>query len=491
MLTFDPRRKAPRQAAPAGTSQLGRLAGRSPEADIADATGHPAFDFGRIRIHSDAQAAASAASLNADAYARGTDIIFGAGRYRPDLPSGRQLLMHEMAHVVQQQNPGPYASKGALEQEADRAAADAARGRAPQVRLAAPPAQAQCQKKSWTTGDVFVDATASNQIQTKGGLFSGNDQAHVNVSSSGKLAYDASHTTPEDPFRWSKLKDIIDSGHVKIFGVSNATKFKVQEVPGQPPVDRSLVEIGLMQGDLSTAGIFLKAGDSSPDPVYDMIYYDKDMGVGALTHELFGHGWLSLKGAPWVHPPAGTKKEKEKGTISRVHQIRDPFGNLFEGTVRDYIAKYIESVATKTTVTTSAGQTIDVPKSPTQKIGTGVVVGAFTQLHAKAAAGLTKSSYSAAVANAWRALCDNYDMMQGNAQAMKAGNSDLTYTKEIILSMSLMLFRSWTPDQQSGFRILLADFTGSRQKGWAPNELSTKLEQIVGAAASPFRSSSP
>jgi hypothetical protein len=59
-------------------------------------------DLSAVRVHRDARAAASAAAINAEAYTVGGDVVFGAGRYRPDTPSGRRLLAHELAHVVQE-----------------------------------------------------------------------------------------------------------------------------------------------------------------------------------------------------------------------------------------------------------------------------------------------------------------------------------------------------------------------------------------------------
>ncbi|MFZ3046483.1 MAG: DUF4157 domain-containing protein, partial [Desulfatirhabdiaceae bacterium] len=60
------------------------------------------YDFNRVRVHTDAQAAKSAETINAKAYTVGTDIVFGAGRYTPDTYEGRQLLAHELTHVAQQ-----------------------------------------------------------------------------------------------------------------------------------------------------------------------------------------------------------------------------------------------------------------------------------------------------------------------------------------------------------------------------------------------------
>lgn len=58
--------------------------------------------FGGVRVHSDARAAESAQAVNALAYTVGQDIVFGPGRYAPATQTGRQLLAHELTHVVQQ-----------------------------------------------------------------------------------------------------------------------------------------------------------------------------------------------------------------------------------------------------------------------------------------------------------------------------------------------------------------------------------------------------
>jgi hypothetical protein len=62
------------------------------------------FDFSQVRIHSDTRAAETARSLNARAFTRGKDVVFGAGQYSPGTKAGRQLLAHELTHVVQQGN---------------------------------------------------------------------------------------------------------------------------------------------------------------------------------------------------------------------------------------------------------------------------------------------------------------------------------------------------------------------------------------------------
>jgi len=64
-------------------------------------------DFANVQVHHNAQAASSAADVDAHAYTVGRHIVFGQGRYAPDTSSGRELLAHELAHVVQQGDDGP------------------------------------------------------------------------------------------------------------------------------------------------------------------------------------------------------------------------------------------------------------------------------------------------------------------------------------------------------------------------------------------------
>src|SRR3954468_9132129 len=55
-------------------------------------------DFSAVRIHEDG----AAPELDAQAYARGTDIHFAPGRYNPTSSDGLELRGHELTHVVQQ-----------------------------------------------------------------------------------------------------------------------------------------------------------------------------------------------------------------------------------------------------------------------------------------------------------------------------------------------------------------------------------------------------
>lgn len=63
---------------------------------------HFGHDFSGVRIHSDPAAAESAQTMGARAYTLGRDVVFGAGEYAPAKKEGKQLLAHELAHVIQQ-----------------------------------------------------------------------------------------------------------------------------------------------------------------------------------------------------------------------------------------------------------------------------------------------------------------------------------------------------------------------------------------------------
>lgn len=60
------------------------------------------YQFGSVRVHTDDRAAESAWAVNALAYTVGRDVVFGAGKYTPSTQAGKQLLAHELTHVIQQ-----------------------------------------------------------------------------------------------------------------------------------------------------------------------------------------------------------------------------------------------------------------------------------------------------------------------------------------------------------------------------------------------------
>ena len=58
-------------------------------------------DFSQVRVHTDSDAGRSADAVDALAYTVGRSIVFNTSQYSPRSPAGRQILAHELAHVVQ------------------------------------------------------------------------------------------------------------------------------------------------------------------------------------------------------------------------------------------------------------------------------------------------------------------------------------------------------------------------------------------------------
>jgi hypothetical protein len=60
------------------------------------------YDFSKVRVHTDKEAAESAKSVNAKAYTIGNNIVFNEGQFNTESQEGKKLLAHELTHVVQQ-----------------------------------------------------------------------------------------------------------------------------------------------------------------------------------------------------------------------------------------------------------------------------------------------------------------------------------------------------------------------------------------------------
>jgi hypothetical protein len=59
-------------------------------------------DFSNVRIHTGSQAESLSRSINAHAFAHGSDIYFNSGKYSPGTVAGGYLLAHELTHTIQQ-----------------------------------------------------------------------------------------------------------------------------------------------------------------------------------------------------------------------------------------------------------------------------------------------------------------------------------------------------------------------------------------------------
>ncbi|MCH7653700.1 MAG: DUF4157 domain-containing protein [Chloroflexi bacterium] len=89
-----------------GTESLieGARSGGSPLPDRLRASMESAFgaDFSGVRVHSDGKSDELNDKLTSRAFTTGQDIFLKKGEYKPDSLGGKELLAHELTHVVQQ-----------------------------------------------------------------------------------------------------------------------------------------------------------------------------------------------------------------------------------------------------------------------------------------------------------------------------------------------------------------------------------------------------
>ncbi len=131
-------------------------------------------DFSQVHIHSDAQAAQSARTMNANAYTMGDDIVFGTGQYAPATAMGRRLLAHELTHVVQQQSHDlPLATTEEAEADANMLSHAILTGSPRSVQVSAPIniafQKTTFQKNDYVVAMLVVNSTRQVYVRTQQG----------------------------------------------------------------------------------------------------------------------------------------------------------------------------------------------------------------------------------------------------------------------------------------------------------------------------------
>ena len=80
-----------------------RGAGRPMEGDLQQEMGQAmGRDLGDVRVHTDAEADRLSRQVDARAFTVGKDVFFRRGEYTPHSSEGKELLAHELTHVVDQ-----------------------------------------------------------------------------------------------------------------------------------------------------------------------------------------------------------------------------------------------------------------------------------------------------------------------------------------------------------------------------------------------------
>ncbi len=105
-----------------------RRGGGSPLGDDvrADMEGALGADLGGVRVHTDSAADELGEAVSATAFTSGEDVFFRSGNYDPGSRSGRELLAHELTHVVQQRTGTSGLASGEVSDPGDPAEVEAA-----------------------------------------------------------------------------------------------------------------------------------------------------------------------------------------------------------------------------------------------------------------------------------------------------------------------------------------------------------------------------
>jgi subtilisin family serine protease len=209
-------------------------------------------------------------------------------------------------------------------------------------------------------GGLTFDAASRRHLTNQGFLLAGADQGHL-AFHNDRLGYDQAYTTPEDPFRWNKLKELIDSGEkIQVLKKKIGDRIQLLAIQNAKPHEVTYAYRGLtLLTKTRQLEIYPNRSKGSVSPLSDthQVFYTTDLGPpqqNSLAHELLGHMWLAVRKVPYLHPEAPADIAA-RGTLLPRHGIRDPFDNVFSGTVFDFIYRFIGSADTVGSPTFNVG----------------------------------------------------------------------------------------------------------------------------------------
>lgn len=225
-------------------------------------------DFGNVRIHTDGRAANSADMLNARAYTRKNDIVFGPGQYRPETRDGKRLLAHELTHVVQQDSgiatklhsPG---HRSALELEADHVADSvvaAESGNAAEVNMKSGP-------------DIQRDVLDENNAESVEDLLEPLDGDHPQAPMLDVPSADEQGSVALDEMEFDSA---MEEAPLEVEGIQlDQKKTKKKKDPPPPPKVISKIEV-----DLSKQSLVITFSDPAEKPLTSKISSGKGLSKG-------------------------------------------------------------------------------------------------------------------------------------------------------------------------------------------------------------------
>jgi hypothetical protein len=185
----------------------------------ADMEGHLNTDLGAVRVHTGPTAAALNRAVTAEAFTSGSDVFIGGGRGDLAGPAGRELLAHELTHVVQQAGGGGAQARVSHPDEPAEVEARAVARRVAQGSPAPPTASVPVaglarsarsatvhRAPAKTAGGSRLGATVSTLEAVSGG-------ARRNVSQLNGIASDCRASLDASSAHLEKVNDLYKDGH--------------------------------------------------------------------------------------------------------------------------------------------------------------------------------------------------------------------------------------------------------------------------------------
>lgn len=272
-------------------------------------------DFGDVRIHEGPRADDAARRVDARAFTVGSHVVFRSGAFRPSTRSGKRLLAHELTHVVQQRSGAPT-----IQRQTDGDA-----------------------EPSYRYGSATFDETAQRALRL---VLPEADAAHLTFDGE-TLGYDRTYEAPVDAPKWRKLTRIVEESgthpvHVRAVSASQAISTTEVDLEGGAVVGETDATVSL--AGLTANGLTLPSRDLltnayttgtepiSPSGDRSLVLFDVSS-ADSISHELFGHFWLYLQGAPAQH---GERIPQGSG-------VRGPLGEEFTGSVDEYIRRFADA----------------------------------------------------------------------------------------------------------------------------------------------------
>ncbi|MFI6875345.1 DUF4157 domain-containing protein [Streptomyces sp. NPDC050400] len=288
------------------------------------------WDLGSVRVHTDSAAGRSAVEIGALAYTVGNHVAFAENQFRPGTQAGSKLLVHELAHVVQQD--GALPPDGALrlgdphdghEREADAVSAAAprsTRGDLPgTIRRQSDPDRAAPTVQPWPMMVFPVDHPAeleAQQIESTSGRSDHLDlsripahsvarQSNVDASGSRHVEFHPGviHNHAASG-KWRDVREAPNSGFWVGLACANLDPSDVIAVAishelGDKPIAREHVEWYLAEGDGAdydengNLALMLQAEVSLQRAIYKQIPFGRDSGTAqfyiSVTQSLYGN----------------------------------------------------------------------------------------------------------------------------------------------------------------------------------------------------------